>query len=77
MKTHWLSGFALLAATRVAAQAPAGADYALKNFKFETGETLPEVRLHNVALGKRRRDAGVVRNAVMVLRGRRWVCSSC
>ena len=60
MKTHWLSGIALFAAARLSAQAPAGADFALKNFKFETGETLPEVRMHYIALGKPRRDVGIL-----------------
>ena len=52
------------------AQAPAGSDYVIRNFKFESGETLPELRMHYVALGKPQRDArGIVRNAVMVLHG--------
>src|SRR5262245_31732411 len=52
------------------APTPAGGDYVAKDFKFETGETLPEVRLHYVTLGRPTRDdAGVVRNAVMVLHG--------
>ncbi|MGH7619539.1 MAG: alpha/beta fold hydrolase [Gemmatimonadaceae bacterium] len=70
MKTLLLGGLALLASPRLGAQAPRGADYVAKNFKFETGETLPEVRLHYVALGKPRRDAaGVVRNAVLIRHG--------
>ena len=70
MKIRWLGALALVAATRLSAQAPSGADYVAKNFKFETGETLPEVRLHYIALGKPRRDAtGVVRNAVLILHG--------
>jgi homoserine O-acetyltransferase len=52
------------------AQAPSGTDYVIRNFKFESGETLPELRIHYIAFGKPRRDAsGVVRNAVMVLHG--------
>jgi homoserine O-acetyltransferase/O-succinyltransferase len=52
------------------AQAPSGNDYVIRNFKFESGETLPELRIHYIAFGKPRRDAsGVVRNAVMVLHG--------
>lgn len=55
---------------RLIAQAPAGNDYIAKDFKFETGESLPELRLHYVTLGKPTRDdAGMVRNAVMVLHG--------
>jgi len=55
---------------RVVAQTPAGGDYIARNFKFETGESLPELRLHYITLGKPTRDAaGVVQNAVMVLHG--------
>ena len=52
------------------AQAPSGNGYVIRNFKFESGETLPELRIHYIAFGTPRRDAsGVVRNAVMVLHG--------
>jgi len=45
-------------------------DYVARDFKFQTGETLPELRLHYRTLGTARRDAsGVVRNAVMILHG--------
>lgn len=66
-----LSALSLFAAVPAIAQnAPAGTDYVVKNFKFESGETLPELRLHYVTLGKIRRDAsGVVRNAVVVNHG--------
>src|SRR5579884_3349247 len=51
-------------------QRAAGSDYVIHNFKFESGETLPELRLHYLALGQPRRDAkGVVRNAVLILHG--------
>jgi homoserine O-acetyltransferase len=64
---------AMLAALAVGArgQTPrAGADVVLKNFHFATGDSLPELRIHYIALGTPRRDAsGVVRNAVMVLHG--------
>ena len=47
-----------------------GGDYVVHNFKFESGETLPELRLHYIAFGHPRRDAqGMVRNAVIVLHG--------
>ncbi len=50
--------------------APVGQDYTIHNFRFESGETLPELRIHYITLGKPRRDAsGLVRNAVMVLHG--------
>jgi homoserine O-acetyltransferase len=51
-------------------RAPRGNDYVIHDFKFESGETLPELRLHYVTLGTPRRDAhGVVRNAVWIGHG--------
>lgn len=45
-------------------------DYVARNFRFTTGETLPEVRIHYTTLGTPRTDArGVTRNAVLVLHG--------
>ncbi|AHG89562.1 hypothetical protein J421_2025 [Gemmatirosa kalamazoonensis] len=45
-------------------------DFTTRDFRFESGETLPELRLHFRTLGRPRRDArGVVRNAVLVLHG--------
>jgi homoserine O-acetyltransferase/O-succinyltransferase len=52
------------------AQAPAGADFVVKNFAFASGDTMPQLRMHYIAFGTPRRDAaGVVRNAVMILHG--------
>jgi homoserine O-acetyltransferase len=48
---------------------PAGHDAVLRNFRFATGETLPELRIHYVTLGTPRRRAGRVRNAVLILHG--------
>jgi homoserine O-acetyltransferase/O-succinyltransferase len=46
------------------------ADLTLKDFRFATGEALPELRLHYTTLGTPRRNArGEVTNAVMVLHG--------
>lgn len=43
---------------------------ALANFKFGTGETLPQLRLHYLTLGEMHRDAaGRVDNAVLLLHG--------
>jgi homoserine O-acetyltransferase len=41
---------------RAAAQTPAGSDYIARNFKFETGDSLPDLRLHYITLGKPVRD---------------------
>jgi len=70
--TNRLAAVALLAASSLSAQQPrfAGRDYVIKNFKFESGESLPALRMHYISMGQPRRDAGgVVRNAVMVLHG--------
>jgi homoserine O-acetyltransferase/O-succinyltransferase len=46
------------------------ADLTLKDFRFASGESLPELRLHYTTLGTPRRNArGEVENAVMVLHG--------
>ncbi|MCX5768082.1 MAG: alpha/beta fold hydrolase [Gemmatimonadetes bacterium] len=57
------------AAVPLAAQGKPG-DYVAHNFRFSTGETLPEVKIHYVTLGTLRRDAGgISRNVVMILHG--------
>jgi homoserine O-acetyltransferase len=50
--------------------APVAADFVLRDFRFASGKTLPELRLHYRTLGQPRRDAsGSVRNAVLILHG--------
>lgn len=45
-------------------------DFVLKNFRFASGETLPELRLHYRTIGTVQRDArGVARNAVLIMHG--------
>jgi homoserine O-acetyltransferase len=45
-------------------------DFVLKDFRFASGETLPELRLHYRTLGKLQRDAsGLARNAVLIMHG--------
>jgi homoserine O-acetyltransferase len=62
--------FTLLQASQPAMPRPAEGDVVLKHFRFTSGETLPELRLHYRTLGEPRRDAqGVVRNAVLILHG--------
>ncbi|HMF96692.1 MAG TPA: alpha/beta fold hydrolase [Vicinamibacterales bacterium] len=68
-----LIGVAALASP-VRAQAPIPTavenDFVVRDFRFVSGETLPELKIHYRTLGTPRRDAaGVVRNAVMVLHG--------
>jgi len=49
---------------------PAQGDFTIRGFKFDSGEVLPELKLHYRTLGTPRRDAtGVVRNAVLVMHG--------
>jgi homoserine O-acetyltransferase len=50
--------------------APTEADYTIQDFKFASGETLPELRLHYRTLGKPQRDAqGKTMNAVLIMHG--------
>ena len=49
---------------------PAGTNFILRDFKFTSGEILPELRIHYRTLGAMRRDAqGMVTNAVLILHG--------
>src|ERR1035437_2495158 len=49
---------------------PLEGDYVSRDFHFKSGETLPELRLHYLTLGKPERDAnGKVTNAVLLLHG--------
>jgi homoserine O-acetyltransferase len=49
---------------------PTQADHVLRDFRFASGETLPELRIHYRTLGQPRRDdKGIVRNAVLILHG--------
>jgi len=49
---------------------PREADYVIKDFKFRSGETLPELKIHYLTLGHPVRDSvGTIQNAVLVLHG--------
>jgi len=49
---------------------PVEADWIARDFTFESGETLPQLRIHYTTLGAPSRDsAGRVRNAVLILHG--------
>ncbi|HSE35785.1 MAG TPA: hypothetical protein VLG74_00695 [Blastocatellia bacterium] len=51
-------------------QAPAQGDFIIRNFKFDSGEVLPELKLHYRTLASPHCDAsGIVRNAVLVMHG--------
>src|SRR5262245_58344941 len=45
-------------------------DYVIRDFRFVSGESLPEVRMHYRSIGAPQRDAaGRTRNAVLILHG--------
>ena len=61
-----------LTALQIHAQTPAPheGDYSIHNFRFQSGETLPDIRLHYTTLGAPHKDAaGHTDNAVLVLHG--------
>jgi homoserine O-acetyltransferase/O-succinyltransferase len=65
--------FSILAASFASATdypPPTEGDYTIRDFKFASGETLPELRLHYRALGKPEKDAqGKTTNAVLIMHG--------
>jgi homoserine O-acetyltransferase len=55
---------------QMTAPATTEGDFVVHNFKFHSGESLPDVRLHYTTLGKPARDAqGRTTNAVLILHG--------
>ncbi|HXM74894.1 MAG TPA: alpha/beta fold hydrolase, partial [Chthoniobacterales bacterium] len=72
---HWyfsLASFCLIAGGVCAADypAPAEADYTIHNFKFASGESLPELRIHYRTLGKIDKNTeGKATNAILITHG--------
>ena len=70
---RYLLAFLLVVATAVRAAdypAPAEGDYTTRDFKFGSGETLPELRIHYRTLGKAEKDTqGKTTNAVLIMHG--------
>ena len=70
---RYLSALLLVAATTVRAAdypAPAEGDYTIRDFKFTSGEAMPELRIHYRTLGKAEKDAqGKTTNAVLTMHG--------
>ncbi len=66
-----LAVFATLVCAEAQTKWPAkDGTYVIKNFRFGTGETLPELRLHYLTLGEPHRDStGHTDNAVLLLHG--------
>src|SRR5205809_7612996 len=49
---------------------PTEGDYTIRDFKFQSGETLPELRLHYRTLGKLEKNAqGKTTNAILIMHG--------
>ena len=64
------SALAQTATPRTNYPAPIEGDFVVKDFKFKSGETLPELKLHYRTIGTPTKDAnGVVRNAVLIMHG--------
>ncbi len=62
----------LIAAALVGAEGPmaVSGEWVVRDFRFASGETLPELKLHYRTLGTPRHDErGIVRNAVLILHG--------
>ncbi len=50
--------------------APVQGDFLIRDFRFKSGEALPELKLHYTTVGTPVRDnAGIVRNAVLIMHG--------
>jgi len=57
-------------AERASNPAPTEGEFTVRDFRFQNGESLPELRLHYRTLGSPHRDArGVVDNAVLIMHG--------
>src|SRR5439155_25909606 len=64
------AALALAAPALAAVTAPREGDFTIRDFHFGSGETLPELRIHYLALGRLTRDArGHANNAVLILHG--------
>jgi homoserine O-acetyltransferase/O-succinyltransferase len=65
-----LLALSLLQAQPAPAPSPVEGDFVVKDFRFASGETLPELRMHYRTLGAPRKDAqGIVQNAVLIMHG--------
>lgn len=65
-----LASPSVAAAQPAAYPAPVERDFVVRNFMFESGESLPEVKIHYRTIGQPRKDPdGVVRNGILILHG--------
>jgi homoserine O-acetyltransferase len=69
-KISVLAAAVLLSVGMASAADPKEGDYVVRNFKFVSGETLPELRLHYTTYGTPHRGrSGRIDNAVLILHG--------
>src|SRR6516162_2590680 len=65
-----LSVFVASIASAADYPAPIEGDFTIRDFKFQSGETLPELRIHYRTLGELEKDAqGKTTNAVLIMHG--------
>ncbi len=70
MKAWLLLSLAVASGSAATYPDPIEGDYLAKDFRFSTGETLAELRLHYTTLGRPLRNpVGQVRNAVLIMHG--------
>lgn len=72
MKTTLFSLICLTASLLNAAEypAPVEKDFSIRDFKFQSGQTLPELHIHYRTLGQPQKDAqGKTTNAVLIMHG--------
>jgi homoserine O-acetyltransferase/O-succinyltransferase len=70
ISTFLLSILAASLASAAEYPAPTEGDFTIRDFKFASGETLPELRIHYRTLGKIEKDAqGKTTNAVLIMHG--------
>jgi homoserine O-acetyltransferase len=70
-RVAWAALFACgWAAAATTPAPPREGDFVVRDFRFRSGETLPELKLHVLTLGRPARDAGgAITNAVLILHG--------
>src|ERR1035438_4199394 len=67
---QWHAGAQTTAPTAAGAQAPQESDFVIHDFRFQSGETMPDVPIHSSTLGTPVKDApGYTTNAVLLLHG--------
>ncbi len=66
----WLAGPVMAGQGTANYPTPVEGDYVIENFRFVSGEVLPQLKLHYRTIGKPIKDSsGVARNAVLIMHG--------